>query len=1312
MPAAQDDRLHTIMSYTDSSNSLYPSAGYVNGQYTWLTYRIVPETPMLYDIAAIQYMYGANYSYHAGSDTYTFDPATPFFKTIWDGAGVDTLSASNFSLGCVLDLTPGSFSSLHFPPPSDTGGYAPTYDGTDNLAIAYGCIIENAIGGNGNDTITGNDANNLLEGGGGSDTLYGGSGDDTAVYSGSYANAVITFSSSTSAYTITTSSGGVDTVYGVEYLQFDDKTVTASGSVPATDSIPPTVTTFSPADGTTGISTTANIVVTFNEAIARGTGSIVLKTAAGSTVETFDVATSSRLSISGSTLTIDPTVTLANGTQYYLTLASGTIKDLAGNAYAGTTSYDFTTARTLSIAVPPAPTFTDTSAADIFIQANGTLSASGSSASLAYGIAGGTNEIASVFKAGTYGTLYVTKATGAYTFFPNDAAIQGLKSNSSETFTVTVSDGSASASGSFTINLIGANDPTTFGGATSGNVSEDGTLTANGTLTVADRDSGDASITARSNVAGTYGTFNIATNGAWTYALNNSAPHVQALTAGQTVTDIFTVATAGGATQTIQIAVAGANEADTTPPTVTTFSPADEASGVAVGSNIVLTFSEAIARGTGNIVLKSSTGTVIATYDAATSSNLSLSGSTLTINPTADLSNNTAYKVELAAGSIKDLAGNSYAGTTSYNFTTVAAADTTPPTVTTFTPVDEATAVAIASNIVLTFSEAIARGTGNIVLKSSTGTVIATYAAATSSNLSISGSTLTINPTADLSNNTAYQVEFAAGSIKDLAGNSYAGTTSYNFTTVAATTPPTTLSKDAQFLVLQPSSTAIVGAGVGDDTYLISGSMLLSGKNLTISDANGSNSIQLAAGLSITSSQVSSSALKLTLSNNATVTVLGANAFTYDVGGNSTAGLNPADVSFASFVTGTLGTSVPSGTTVANGSSLVINGAAPKSLLASTIAGNDYIIPQFASTAIVGAGNGDDTYLISGSMLPAGTNLTISDAIGSNSIQLAPGLSITSSQVAATALKLILDTGATVTILGANNFTYDVGGNTTAGIDQTDVSFATLVQNTLGTSVPVSGTTNGGAVVIGGAITGIPVQGNHTVNATAANDVFSFDAVTALLDTAGTNTQASIAGFSTSADRLQINLPTANVAITNLSQLNRQQGVAVQVDPFGGNTLINFGVDANGGDPVTLALLGITDPTLVSLQVIGGAVTPPILTGIPVQGNNTVSATAANDLFTFDAVTALLDAAGTNTQATITGFSTSADRLQINLPTANAAVTNLSQLNGQQGVSVQFDPFLGGYTLISFGADANGGEVVTLTITGVTDSTLIGVQVV
>jgi hypothetical protein len=118
---------------------------------------------------------------------------------------------------------------------------------------------------------------------------------------------------------------------------------------------------------------------------------------------------------------------------------------------------------------------------------------------------------------------------------------------------------------------------------------------------------------------------------------------------------------------------------DTTPPTTTLFSPINEAIGAAVASNVVITFSEAIQKGVGSIVLKTTTGAEVAVYEASTSSNLTFSGRTLTINPTVDLANNTGYKVELSAGSVEDLAGNRFAGTANYKFTTTAPTNTVPP---------------------------------------------------------------------------------------------------------------------------------------------------------------------------------------------------------------------------------------------------------------------------------------------------------------------------------------------------------------------------------------------------------------------------------------------------------------------------------------------------------------------------------------------------------------------------------------------------------------------------------------------------------
>ena len=111
---------------------------------------------------------------------------------------------------------------------------------------------------------------------------------------------------------------------------------------------------------------------------------------------------------------------------------------------------------------------------------------------------------------------------------------------------------------------------------------------------------------------------------------------------------------------------------DTTAPAAVAFNPADGATGVALASNLVVTFSEAIQRGTGTIVIRDASGAAFASYDAATSSNLSIAGSTLTLDPSGDLRYGKSYSLEFAAGSVRDLAGNGLAANAAYHFTALA----------------------------------------------------------------------------------------------------------------------------------------------------------------------------------------------------------------------------------------------------------------------------------------------------------------------------------------------------------------------------------------------------------------------------------------------------------------------------------------------------------------------------------------------------------------------------------------------------------------------------------------------------------------
>ncbi len=275
------------------------------------------------------------------------------------------------------------------------------------------------------------------------------------------------------------------------------------------------------------------------------------------------------------------------------------------------------------------------------------------------------------------------------------------------------------------------------------------------------------------------------------------------------------------------------------------------------------------------------------------------------------------------------------------------------------------------------------------------------------------------------------------------------------------------LSKTDQFVVAQPASPMILGSAGGDDTYLLCPSLLPPGTVLTISDAEGSNSIQLAEGLDIAMSRIAADALQLTLVNGSVITVLGASGFTYEAGGNRSAGIERPDLGYAAFVEQVLGAAVPAGTTINAGPARVIGGGTALAAFPARPKVDDFVVLQYASPTVVGAAAGDDTYLLSPSLLRPGLSLTISDTSGRNSIQLGSGLSIASSRIAANALQLTLANGSVITILGAAAFGWEAGGNRSAGVDGPDLAYPDFVQQVLGVPVPAGpGIAAGGPVWI------------------------------------------------------------------------------------------------------------------------------------------------------------------------------------------------------------------------------------------------------
>ena len=125
-----------------------------------------------------------------------------------------------------------------------------------------------------------------------------------------------------------------------------------------------------------------------------------------------------------------------------------------------------------------------------------------------------------------------------------------------------------------------------------------------------------------------------------------------------------------------------ANAPDTTPPSVSSTNPADDALGVTVNAPVTATFSEAVAPAT-----VTTTSFTLRAGTTSVAGSVSANGATVTFTPTSALPYNTACTATLAS-TITDLAGNRLGASYSWTFTTGSQADTTPPTVVSTTPAD------------------------------------------------------------------------------------------------------------------------------------------------------------------------------------------------------------------------------------------------------------------------------------------------------------------------------------------------------------------------------------------------------------------------------------------------------------------------------------------------------------------------------------------------------------------------------------------------------------------------------------------------
>jgi hypothetical protein len=228
LPSNELSQEYSVMNYSSYVGQSQPPGPYTVAAGSY------PQTYMMDDIAALQYLYGANFSKAAAAttpatnDTYTWSPTTgeetingvgqgaplnpagPFapgkiFMTVWTQGANSTYDLSKFNGNCILDMRPGNWMNFDSEQLANLGPKKFAQGNVYNSLLYNGDTrseIDNLITGNGNDTVTGNDVFNnitlgngtdvvncggggsLIVAGNGNDTLIGGAGNETFQISG------------------------------------------------------------------------------------------------------------------------------------------------------------------------------------------------------------------------------------------------------------------------------------------------------------------------------------------------------------------------------------------------------------------------------------------------------------------------------------------------------------------------------------------------------------------------------------------------------------------------------------------------------------------------------------------------------------------------------------------------------------------------------------------------------------------------------------------------------------------------------------------------------------------------------------------------------------------------------------------------------------------------------------------------------------------------------------------------------------------------------------------------------------------------
>ncbi len=298
--------------------------------------------------------------------------STDDFSLTSTGTAAGTIASVSSSSGTSIDVTVNSITgtgsirldllsstniadvSLNTPPAAYASGSVHTVD-LDGPALSSSIPIDGAAGVATSSNITLTFSENIAFGTGNIQIIDLDNGSSTVTINAASPGTQASISTNTLAlnptsdleeltnYAIQIAATAIDDVYGNSYAGISDNTTL---NFQVADITPPVLLSSTPSDNATNATLSGNIVLNFDDILVAGTGNVTIRRSSDDGIFEQIAITDSRITISGTQLTINPTGIFAKGTGYYIEIDPTALDDDAGNSFAGisgSSTLNFTT---------------------------------------------------------------------------------------------------------------------------------------------------------------------------------------------------------------------------------------------------------------------------------------------------------------------------------------------------------------------------------------------------------------------------------------------------------------------------------------------------------------------------------------------------------------------------------------------------------------------------------------------------------------------------------------------------------------------------------------------------------------------------------------------------------------------------------------------------------------------------------------------------------------------------------------------------------------------------------------------------------